>query len=397
MNLTVGRVNLGDTNVSWDIAESSLAVRGSTDLLGPAGAQILRDQLMGYVDNSDEEFVPVVSADEPSISGFYRVSGASVSGAGVDAHQGRTSWAVNLDRVASYKSPLIEVVSASGKRANTFSWTDPSAVWRWLPRSCEIRSVDALHLFKTRPGGQLAVQVGTFPSVPSPGRVLYTVSPENYYEDAALIQIAGVTATGRPSLRTSDTVRLTNGVIECEILAGTNGFRVRKPGGTWVSYVFAYWEDTPTVTPVARSSVVVLRNAPEQVAVRIYYRGIPGMGLDGGAAYAAATIDIGLRRGEGVLTCRSSQLSGQYPVGRALISPMASTSGAVTGTPVTQTHGGVVHAYMTPDSGAIVRANGAFDHNTPSPRFGIGINETGYSALDSYKWAMTDRQRLVVP
>lgn len=269
MNLTVGRVSLGDVDVSWDMAGSTLTVSGSTKLL--ADFRIKRTQLLGYVDNPDEPFVPVVSGDEPDVDGFYRVTGASFGGTGNDAFRGDTKWSVQLARVTSHRHPLIELSSIVGFRLGSPVITDGGYYRVAIPPSARLQAIvtasGASTLTEVLPDGLMLANW----ILNTTTRYMYTVKPSGFYEGAGLLAADGVVKVGRgTSQERSWTIH--GGRTELKLTLGTTTTTLElrhkttstSGWGTWRTYTLGASDGG-----FATDSVTILRNGPECVSIRL--------------------------------------------------------------------------------------------------------------------------------
>lgn len=308
MRLRVGRFGVEITSGEvQSISDDGATVRvsGVTAYASAEDAEALRQQLLGYVDSADEPFVPVVWAEQPEFDGYYRVTGASVSGARGVASQGVWDFSVDLERVTGFAAPLIELRELSAIRANTQSLT-------------EVTGSD-VNLFFCVPGAAKSVVFFVLTSgswqpfnpdvtrETATGDVLvyerlssfkylcqFYVTPDRFYDGAATI-LAGdrlVPVVGRQVPSTG--WRLSNGLFEIEPGSRSDGgFGLRYRfflDGVWQGWAELDLEISGDPDGVlAPHSMVVLRNSPQEVAIRLLTT------LRG--EYSPTTIDLSLRRG----------------------------------------------------------------------------------------------------
>lgn len=418
MNLTVGRIALPDTDVSWDVSGDSVRVSGSTTGLSREAASDLRVQLLGYVSNPDEAFVPVVSDVEPEFDGFYRIVGANVAGDGYAAFGGITRWSVDLQRVQSFASPAVEVTTVGDLRQNVHGWNkmngDPIPSLFLPGGSREIVNV--------RGGTKYPVQnvrgvvgVGSrveFDNLNGFGviRTVYSVSPRAHYAGSPALLLNGDPVVGRRTLPAldSNTLALTNGFVQCEIGLGTGSvwqelgltlavktatdsawtpateYRLARPTG-----YAAPWNE---IGPIR-----VLRNSPEVVSVRV-------SAIRQGYYTLPLVIDVTLRRGDPFVSCRVHRYESttlDVPANVGVWSPAASGG--------TLTAGRYVSAgrlFASPQALAV--SGGVFTPGGSSPKdsdwdFAIGgasVVPTDGVAVDAwriYAFANAQQQEVVVP
>lgn len=138
MSITIGRVTIvealafveqdGD-RLDFDVTVTNRTTGGSV-----TAGKMLRHQLLGMVDNDDEEIIPLVSTDDPELDGYYRVLGVTVTPLEVFLASGAMTVSVSLERVADgWNRPVLELVSTGAVRTNAVGVIDgePDGVIGW--------------------------------------------------------------------------------------------------------------------------------------------------------------------------------------------------------------------------------------------------------------------------
>ena len=80
MTLTIGRCGLDVTHddvQSLDDTGTEVRISGWLKASSLADAKVLRQQLLGHVNNPDEPVVPVTWSTDSTLDGYYRVNSAS--------------------------------------------------------------------------------------------------------------------------------------------------------------------------------------------------------------------------------------------------------------------------------------------------------------------------------
>jgi len=309
--LRIGRVGR-DVNLRvsrWDDRDRTTQVEFSVRGIGHSAATTLRDQLLGYVNSPDEAFVPVLWDDDPSVAGYYRVLSVSVTPHRAGAFLGYYAFAVTIERVTGYAAPLIELHSLGTVRTNehssataTQSYCFPAAAQSIAFLSEASGSFIPFAAARTREGArgdvlsydQLASQRYT---------AQFYVDPAGYYDGAATV-LAGddlAVVVGRQVPNTPDSWRVTNGLFEVEP-DGSGGFGLRCR--MFLDGAFTDWVPfsiissgvllDPRVPLPAPHTITILRNGPEEVAIRLLTAAPSAFT---GNAYSPIYVDISLRRG----------------------------------------------------------------------------------------------------
>lgn len=384
MNLTVGRVTLPDTGVSWDQSNGGVRVSGTSDSLTRAQAVTLREQLLGYVENPDESFVSVTSTSEPDLDGFYRVTAAQVTGSGYDAYSGRTQWSVDLERVTGYRSARIEVSSVGGYRLNSHSWGVPTSgtLVVWLPPTARATRLvkNGTELTHNIPMSVSSIAKGVeSDSLTGATQISYAVDPGAFYTAAATITRNNNLVVGRLGAISLGDIVLSNGLAEARIsiISGDLTISTRWwTGSTWDAWR-TYQVRSIAVSHASAGPVTILRNSPEAVSVRV----------DVGSQ-VVRSLDLTLRRGElfvtGVIAAMSPNQARIYSAeasGGSLSAGVYTKSNQAFASPQPLT---VTGGYFTPTSSQVAWG------------FAIGPSAaTGSGMAMPYRFASSQRQAVV--
>ncbi|GAA1915328.1 hypothetical protein GCM10009775_04740 [Microbacterium aoyamense] len=370
-----------------------------------ADAVILRQQILGYVDNPDELFLPLVSDEDSSRDGYYRLLGASVTPHAAAYFDGVVYAELELERVLNFQAPLIEIASVGAIRTNAHGITTaaprsigfPSGATDFVEHAA---SGSTFMRIEDQDRGAASVQTGSASRFDGACSWLYMCEPEDFYNGAAtilftddLLSTPDVVQTGRPAgVHLGSSVKLSNDLVTFES-AMTNPLSPR-----WVWRITVAGLPTveffPTVNDIylRTKSLVVLRNSPEAVAIRVraHIQASPTIILGN------VEVTFNLRRGDRMVSAHMVSSYGAPKVE----STMATSS---------QTNGGIITA-VTSGSAlfaspvAIGVASGKFSPTSVNQEFPLGFGamlssspDTAAEAIASYFWASEQRQSVVVP
>jgi len=287
-----------------------------------------RQQLLGMVDNGDEDAVPLVSGSD-DLDGFYRVTGASVEPTGPLRGVGR-KFSVDLEQVTGYANPWFEVVVQSLVRTNGFSLTTPNAITAIVFSSHESMVPSALG--SLNPSGDY---VSDWPSTSSPAvQVLYananapvaanayqfTAPPAAFLWGRCRVEVSpdgGTTwceMVGR-QIPASTLWRISNGIIRLTAANGATPGKIEHWDDTaaaWEGINVKHWYDTTSAHGIGigfgdqtiKPYVSVLRNSIEQVVVSVNYPGYD---------HASVTNTYSIQRGAHQVVMRGNVLTGIGP------------------------------------------------------------------------------------
>ena len=121
--LTIGRFSMSDgpsaIRHDGDFLELELQIDAATTST-PAEAKVLRQQLLGMVDNPDESAFPLTFSDDSDLDGFYTVLSVQCEPFEMFLNNGTMGVSVSLRRVANgYQNPTIETTVVSRLATNS--------------------------------------------------------------------------------------------------------------------------------------------------------------------------------------------------------------------------------------------------------------------------------------
>lgn len=317
--LTIGRAGKSagaviDGVQRWDSQGDLVSVEFETLYGQTTAAAVLRQQLLGYTEVTDEEFVPVTWDEDPSANGYYRVLSVDVTPDPDLAFLGVYHFSVELQRVLSYATPLLEMhVTPADRPFTGFTMTDQRTAYAF-PGTAKSIAWYALDLESwipfapdlTRVGADGNVQV--FWQTGLGYLAQYFLAPAEHYVGAATI-LQGPTAAdadlfpvvGRQTRDGSWTWRISNGLLQVEPVPGAARFQLRariwRAGSGWQPWTtFGFAGSAPGGTRqlmLAPHAMTVLRNTPDEVVIRL----LTTQGSFGLDNYSPVMVDVTLRRG----------------------------------------------------------------------------------------------------
>jgi hypothetical protein len=271
---------------------------------------VMAQQLLGYP-NPDEEvvfFTYDAQAANGVLDGAYFVAGTDVDWVKLAA--GLFSWSAELVPVPAMQLPTFEVSCLGDDLVNAHALTGVN--WVAFPGSALARTAKT----GTESSAPL-VGGGTVDAFAGAGvfddvTTTYAVEGGDVYEAAAQLTVEGSLVTGRQTLRTSIGWVVENGLVRVRpSLTAANQFYVGVANSAGTAYDEYAWRliDFATeayeygfdgTTRYGPIGVVVLRNSPECVAIRVVYADSFSNQLDGGGSAAAVSgsLDVTVRRGQ---------------------------------------------------------------------------------------------------
>lgn len=331
MSLTIGRCGLDVTladHASMSSSGDRISLTGVFRASSLADAKVLRQQLLGHVNNRDEPVVPVTSSYDTTIDGFYRVLGASVDldVQGNDYGNFRFPYSVELERVSGTYNPLLERTHLAALRTNSHAIVLASVVeFFGVPSRSSAASVtnytsesrtsaDGVTLFFYNVNPNIPVIVSSTALNPSE----LPTADAAWYDSGCILESKWAdNATYRAVTGRQMPVRISNGVRPGHDWRISNGFVRVMPAATTGAansgcdisvehYDGAQWDTgkryTFTLETVALASaksfsqVTVLENNTACVVIRLAVE-------DNDRAWL---LDIRLRRGSRFIECRWS-------------------------------------------------------------------------------------------
>ncbi len=287
--MTTGRCSLTDN--PYDFTVNGDVWSFTIDIVTTAASDInemkaRRQQLVGLVDNRDEEIIPVTWSEDSTFDGFYRVQSVSVPSTPVMLSNGYIeACQFTLERVTGYGNPLMEVTTQAVVRTNAHGYTVPQSLIAMATPATYSQTDLRPNLTAATSGSRIASdgQTLTVYTLAAPVALTqYRVAPTpvRFYSGAALIEIKyGSTwyqVVGQDIPR--NTVwRISNGLVRLTSAdAATPGtFEVwDNTAGVWESISITHRTAAAAGPGIGigngseQAPVTILRNSPEQVTVR---------------------------------------------------------------------------------------------------------------------------------
>lgn len=336
MTATIGRVG-GDVTFDgmqgWDQSGDRVSVRGFLKATTTDDLRVLRQQLSGYVNNPDEPVVPVTWSYDPTVDGFYRVTGVDVSAAPVSAKSFLFPFTASLERVAGYAAPLIEPRLSGALRVNSHAIVVGSVlpIVGFPSSATDVwtgTSGGAPAGFTTRTSADGAMRVFTNGNWDSLG---FAVEPADFYVGAATIEVGDTlrTVVGDQITNEPTAWRLSNGLVR--VTPGSTAGRLdisHYDGSAWdTAKSIRIFGNTTAGNVDSFTSVRVMKNAPEGCVIRLGCT--VAYGFDWGYTY----VDLRLRRGDrNVEGCLVSKAQSDWGVALSTAEACTAQTGGIRAT-----------------------------------------------------------------
>lgn len=309
MTLAIGRCGLDVTSdevESLDMDGNTVRIGGILYASTLADAKVLRQQLLGHVDNPDESVVPVAWSEDSTLDGFYRVRSASVSTTAVSYAANWFPFSVDLERVGGTNAvgqARSRVVGAV--RTNTHGITTAyQALMLGGTSAVAATSLGGYSIQLARPGVTTGYLANLNNGATFDGDELSTieVTPANWYTFAPKLEIGTGTkrvVVGKDCENLPLNWQISNGFLRVSSSGAGSVLNVEAHNGTSWSTAKGY---QPAAQNVAASyasfgtfrSLQVLRNGVDKVVIRL----TTDMPFAAGAGTNyVARVDVGLRRG----------------------------------------------------------------------------------------------------
>lgn len=343
MALVVGTVSIGraglDSGVTIEDPQTQEINGGQITWAGflastsLAGAKALRQQLLGYVDNPDELWVPVVCSWDPSLTGFYRVLSASVGGIPGVSYTTQSAdlqynfpYSVTVEQVPGYAKPNMESLLVGALRTNVSAITATNmTAFLLAPAGTGAGAGFGSFTTENRTSADGADVFYSLANPTLPATFQFALDPveptgtseSGWFQSSAKLESQALDGTTYRTMvgrnvpyRTAITSlghdwRLSNGYVRVAPAVITGG---SNPG---LDLTVSHWDGTAwdtavrytfTINAVAYAAasqygqVAVLRNDPACVSIR----------LSVAISNLAYILDLTLRRGSRVVECRWS-------------------------------------------------------------------------------------------
>lgn len=267
---------------------------------------VMREQLLGTSSSLDTPVVPLICRDDP-----WRTTYLSNVTVGVEDPAGadrlrRLPYTVRGRRVPGRDAPLFELLQLGGYRSNSISIVEANTQpWHGVPAAVvdywDGESADYdFTVTRTCETAADGVGIGVYSTTGNARRLAtYSLPVANFYDGAATLTIGGNVVTGRQVWDTDANTNewsLTNGI--CTVSAGafgSEGHQFQIVGldtagtATTTKNFRWYFDDVGSQVPDSFTTLTVIQNRPEVVAIRL--------GMRVGADRYRIVMDVTLRRG----------------------------------------------------------------------------------------------------
>lgn len=309
MSFTIGRASLPVDPSSARWSGDQLTITGwisPTTANDTNHAYALRQQLLGLVNNPDEQVFPCTFSVDPNWDGYYYVNSVNIAGdPGLMEIQGRMPYSIQLTRLpGGFKRPRIETVVTRALRTNAHGVATPATIAYALQNGNTATVENDLGLWTglvtnstlASDTGSWPISVGEYSFAAGTRAYTTTLPPANYYDAACKIELlyGGATyyaAAGNqiPVDVTTNTWRMTNGNVRVYPTYNTVSRHVELTiesynGTAWNGTVFAYgngasgtWTARGLIgagSGIAQTSpwyLRIIKNTPWTTVIRIDY------------------------------------------------------------------------------------------------------------------------------
>lgn len=412
MSMTIGRCSIARDPYPGSFSQQGNVVsfrsdNGATSL---TQSTALNQQLLGLVENQDEDTFPFTWSLDSTYDGFYKIRSVQVDPESVYITSGVSRFAITMERVGGgYSRPQFESIVQQVVYSNSHGVTAPVGFdLSWYAGTGTEADVAYSGIWSvTLAEGAHKWHTNTAPSGPTSYYI--STRPADYYLNSARVEVQyGSTwypVVGQQvPLGTSVNWRISNGAIRLypTSVSGDGRFTVeayRSADGLWVGKEYGIITAASTFvnatgTTSDPSSLKIVKNSPEAVVVRLRQQ-----------AEAGAVFDFTLRKGDLNVECSIMQPTGatSQTWGIQLSSATASTSstGAIRSTAATSSRyhqiscGSTVTADTT-NGGLRLSSAAAAAVFAISPNADIfGLGYTASNTRDLFLAARSERVKVV--
>jgi hypothetical protein len=192
MSLTIGRAVIAEDPEYVRQSGDRVEFVGDIDPTSVDEMKAIRQQLLGLVDNDDEQVFPLIWSEDSSHDGFYDVVGVDVEPYTTHLTTGLLRYRVELDRIPNFANPRFEQITSAVVRPNGHSITsavcNAGAVLVGDAAGFDYSSTETS--FLTRGGSSLAEQLYVFTDTApfTNARVGWRATPATHYTLGCLIE-----------------------------------------------------------------------------------------------------------------------------------------------------------------------------------------------------------------
>lgn len=277
----------------WNADGDIVAIEGFLNAPEVGDALALRQQILGYSENIDEEVIPVTWTADSTADGYYRVRKAAVNMKGSSLAHGLFEFSMQLERIRGYAAPLFESILLGADLTNAHSFTGATP-WHAVPvAAVDYAEIDVLADFeRAAEGGDMHfIHLTDYNVTPR-----FFVTPADYYLGAATFELGSGslyrTIVGTQAENLPDAWRLSNGLVRLTPAASGRIEISHFNGTAWSAAKAFRFLTNGTHIFDEFTNVTVLRNSAEEAAIRLT------ASTTGGFAEGPKVIDIALRRGD---------------------------------------------------------------------------------------------------
>ena len=325
MTLTVGRCVLPDPS-NVDASGDFLSLSGvfystaTTAANRAAEAQARSAQLMGMVDNPDEDVFRLVWSSESMYDGFYAVEDASWSWLNDGSSRAAVAaWSLTLRAAADRRAPVAETTCVNVTRSNAHGLTPTNRLYRPNNRP---------GISPTGAAARITDDGVALQAISSPSAYRHRADPATHYDAAVRIEQlhddgAWYPIVGRHLTTDEPTdVRITNGLVRATMSGALEVYD--QAGAAWIDptalgmsvYIGA-------TTSMDRQAPVILRNDIDAAVVRCFVR-------DSNLSDSTIIVDVAINTGDIYTSITLSEIVGTGTLGIRWSLASGATS-AVTG------------------------------------------------------------------
>lgn len=282
MTMTIGRASGLRPTMASPVLSDRVQISGTIVAANVAELRARRQQLIGLLDNPDEEVVPITWASDPTYDGFYRILSASVEHIG-PTDSPRARFAVAAERVGGYANPVFEVVATNVTRTNGHGATGAAVLYVPSTATYDIDGFSSIALQGPRSTADGVTMQVLSTGDPNGRSYRFNVAPADYYRATCTVEVEvdGVwqLLVGTQAPRATR-FRISNGIVRLTSASSSTWAQFEAwNGSAWISQGITLIDGFGTTyslgrwTPGAGGSLIdlpvtVLRNSPEAVVVR---------------------------------------------------------------------------------------------------------------------------------
>ena len=327
--LTIGRVGIDVTlnsPGSFSMKGDALSIGGPIRVTSVADMKTIRQQLAGHVASPWERVIPVTWSLDSTVDGFYTLDDASVEVPEFGYRNGFASFDASLTKLPTGGSSWAECSSTGADRSGIPGGVTAST-WHAIPSTATAIDADGASYQFTRTGPAGSVKIATSATKFYSADPRFYLPPASWYDMAATIKVGGAVVVGRQSVPDATTWELSNGLMKIAPKGTSSTLlnltplsgRAGAAYGTAIGIKAGYYTAGAISAVTTASTVTILRNTPEECAVRLL-------------CYIGTTftnIDIALRRGSLFATVTFSGDSAQWGIETASVTAMTSQTGGM--------------------------------------------------------------------